>query len=439
MKSLIFILLTQFVVAQQIPIDSISYEYFYEKELQQITLFKLRQLGKPYNAKAQFEIAELYAKINCEDSAYATYYKIYEYEKVKRSFSENKFKELLFQLHNGESSKHDYTKDRRAFLSELDLLSKNDKTDKWRAIVSKERATDYVLDSTNLNLGYTNTIALQNTNYYKQNFDFKSRVLLNLGNFNTDRENYTKAKNLLLESYIVAYKSNNYTLQVYAKINLAVNEIQQKNYKLALEYLNEIEEIPNNKFKVKINRIVHKLKKRAYDGLEDTENAENQELYIKKYDSLINDFQKNSNFYEIDVAYQLKEKDKKIKELNKSRTLFSILLFGVFLLALYSFVRWKKSDRKKRILNQENQSLNLENEKAKTELETVKSLVINDYVVLKNKSKVYLKELIYVKSDGHYLNLYTTSKKEFVRGKISEIEQQLPPNFIKCHRSHIVL
>jgi len=45
---------------------------------------------------------------------------------------------------------------------------------------------------------------------------------------------------------------------------------------------------------------------------------------------------------------------------------------------------------------------------------------------------------MYVKSDGHYLNLFTTNKKEFVRGKISEIEAQLPPNFIKCHRSYVV-
>ena len=51
---------------------------------------------------------------------------------------------------------------------------------------------------------------------------------------------------------------------------------------------------------------------------------------------------------------------------------------------------------------------------------------------------MYLSELIYIKSDGHYLNLHTTSKKEFVRGKISEMEQQLPPNFVKCQRSYIV-
>ncbi|WP_299384065.1 LytTR family DNA-binding domain-containing protein [uncultured Lacinutrix sp.] len=119
------------------------------------------------------------------------------------------------------------------------------------------------------------------------------------------------------------------------------------------------------------------------------------------------------------------------KAFNKNRIVYSLLLFGVFLLAFYSFIRWKKTDKKKQLLA-------IENEKTKTELETVKSLVTNDYIVLKNKSKVYLKELIYVKSDGHYLNLFTTTKKEFVRGKISEMESELPPNFVKCHRSYIV-
>jgi DNA-binding LytR/AlgR family response regulator len=167
-------------------------------------------------------------------------------------------------------------------------------------------------------------------------------------------------------------------------------------------------------------------------------------LYYK-LDNVISDFSKNSNFYEIDVAYQTKEKDKKIEELssfkktfNTNKIVYSVLLFLVFLLALYSFVRWKKSDKTKKLLNKENQSLSIENKKTKHELETVKSIVTNDFILLKNKSKVYLEALIYVKSDGHYLNLYTTSKKEFVRGKISEIEKQLPPNFVKCHRSYII-
>ncbi|WP_161805021.1 LytTR family transcriptional regulator [Lacinutrix mariniflava] len=445
MKKLIFILLTQFVFAQQMPIDSISYEYFYEKELQQIVKLKQQFKSKPFNAKKQFEIAETYQRINCEDSAYATYYKIYEHEKVARTFKTEEYKELLFQLHKVETSKHNYDKETRRFLNELILLSKNDSNDKWRAKTDQELAIDYFVDSSNYKVGYSKLLAVQHSNYYKNNKEFKAATLSTLGNFSITLKNYETASSLLNECYLIATQNEDHLHQSYAKINMAVNQLYQQNYLAAINNLNEVETIPNKKYLVKINRIVHRLKKRVYDSINDVENVKIQTLYVQKYDSLVDDFRKNSNFYEIDVAFQTKEKDKKIKELDllqeaskKNRIVFGVLLFLVFLLALYSFVRWKKSDRNKKLLDAENRNLGIENEKTKTELETVKSLVTNDYILLKNKSKVYLSELIYVKSDGHYLNLFTTAKKEFVRGKVSEIEKQLPPNFVKCHRSYIV-
>ncbi|BEV05947.1 LytTR family DNA-binding domain-containing protein [Chryseobacterium gambrini] len=65
-------------------------------------------------------------------------------------------------------------------------------------------------------------------------------------------------------------------------------------------------------------------------------------------------------------------------------------------------------------------------------------MVIEDHTVLKNKANVYLNELIYIKAEDHYLLLFTSKKKEFVRGKISEIIKELPPNFVQTHRSYIV-
>jgi hypothetical protein len=72
------------------------------------------------------------------------------------------------------------------------------------------------------------------------------------------------------------------------------------------------------------------------------------------------------------------------------------------------------------------------------ELQKTKELVIEDHIVLKNNAKIYLEKLLYIKAEDHYLELITTTKKEFVRGKISEIRLELPPNFVKCHRSFIV-
>ncbi|MFP5303911.1 hypothetical protein R2R70_22285, partial [Cobetia sp. SIMBA_158] len=81
---------------------------------------------------------------------------------------------------------------------------------------------------------------------------------------------------------------------------------------------------------------------------------------------------------------------------------------------------------KKRKLAKEKESLQIEHTQTIRELEKVKQLIIEDHIVLKNKAKVYLNELLYIKAEDHYLQLITSKKKEFVRGKISEIINELP-------------
>lgn len=445
MKKLVFILFIQFVVAQQVPIDSISYDYFYEKELKQIVRLKEIQENKPFNSKKQFEIAEQYQNINCEDSAYATYFKIYEYEKVQETFDNHMFNELLFKLHKIESSKTSYDKERRYFLGELQTLTQNDASDEWSAKIKYERFKDYFLDSAKYNLASRDIKAVQKSEFYKSNEQFKTSVLIGLGYFQTIQKQYLNAEATLFDASYLAEKNKDTLNEVYSFINLSVNENYRKNYEKALYYVDKASKVKNTKFRIKLERIFAIIKGNSYYGLKDSVNLKQQDLRLEKLNLLIDDFRKNSNFYEIDIAYQVKEKDKKILELSsfkntfkKNRIVYSILLFMVFLLALYSFVRWKKSDRNKKRLDEENEFLNIQNKKTKSELENVKSLVHNDHIILKNKTKVYLSELIYIKSDGHYLNLNTTAKKEFVRGKISEMEQQLPPNFVKCQRSYIV-
>lgn len=445
MKKIFFILFTQFVLAQTIPIDSISFESYYGKELKQVAFLKQQQKTQPFNFKTQLLIAELYKQINCEDSTYSTLYKVYENEKNNKTLNEEDYKQLLFDLHIVESSKHNYSKDRRYFLKQLKEVTENDKEDKWKAKINYEIFKDYFLDSTKYSLANSSILITRETNFYKNDLQFRSSVLVGLGYFQTRLKKYQIAENTLLEALSLAEENKDKLRQVYSLINLGLNENYRSNYKKALYYFKKAEHISNNKYRLKIDRLLAINRSNSYYGIKDTINLKHQDLRILKLDSVINDFRKNSNFYEIDVAYQTKEKDEKIEELStfqksyeKNKLIYSILLFLVFLLALYSFVRWKKADRKKQLLNRENKNLNIENEKTKTELETVKSLVTNDHIVLKNKSKVYLDSLIYVKSDGHYLNLFTDTKKEFVRGKISEIEKQLPPNFVKCHRSYIV-
>ena len=50
----------------------------------------------------------------------------------------------------------------------------------------------------------------------------------------------------------------------------------------------------------------------------------------------------------------------------------------------------------------------------------------------------FLKKLKYIKSDGNYLEFVTDSKTIIDRNKIKAILEELPPNFVKVHRSYII-
>ena len=59
-------------------------------------------------------------------------------------------------------------------------------------------------------------------------------------------------------------------------------------------------------------------------------------------------------------------------------------------------------------------------------------------IVLNNKTKVYLDTLKYIKSDGNYLEFITDQKTIIDRNKLKDILADLPPNFMRVHRSYVV-
>ena len=413
--------------------------------MQSIVQLKKELIGKNFNALKNIKLAELYANINCEDSAYATYYKVFEKEKTNKTLNEEQYKEMLFQLHLTESSKKNYNRDRRFFLNQLKIISQKDSSDKWFAKIEYENFIDFYADSLKYQLAFEKIKTIQKTNFYKTNIEFKATTLLGLGSLYTDLKQFDLSEKTLNESLLIATKNNIYLSQIYALINLGVNERVRGNYKKSLSYLNQIDNIPNDKYRIKISRIIAFQKILVYEGLNDTDNSKNQEILFTKLDSLVDDFAKNSNFYEIDVKFLTKEKDAKIAQLNdlenrfsRNKVLYGILIFLVFLLALYSFIRWKKADKNKRILGLEKEIAEQKTIETKQELETVKKKSIIEHIVLKNKSQVHLDDLLYIRADDHYLELITKTKKETTRGSLKEIENQLPPNFSRCHKSYIV-
>ena len=72
------------------------------------------------------------------------------------------------------------------------------------------------------------------------------------------------------------------------------------------------------------------------------------------------------------------------------------------------------------------------------EKEIITKKVETSFIILNNKTKIYVKDLKYVKSDANYLEFYTQHQKILDRNKLKTILEILPPNFVRCHKSYIV-
>lgn len=438
MKYWVF-LLVSFYSFSQTPVDSISYAYFYKNELNEIVELKKQLKDEPNNLLKQIKLAEKYGDINCEDSSYATYFKAFEHNEKLKTLSQVDYFELILELHITETAKKDYTKNRGFFLQ---LLKKNIKNNLQLARFHHETAKQYFADSSDTKTAKIYFEKVKNNPEFSKNLLLQNKYYLSLGNLYTSEKQFKKAHEYITKSLEIATKNNDLLHQVFAHINMAVNYKMQKEWNEALTHLEIAEKIPNEKYKPKVLRIIYANKMQVFETLQNKQKLQEAELIYTKLDSIISDFQKNSNFYEIDAKYQLKEREEKYKTLAQkfyqNKMIYGFIIFIVFLTALYSLVRWKKVDAKKNKLVTEKEAVELLHTSTIEELEKIKQLVIEDHIVLKNKAKIYLNELIYIKSDDHYLELFTTHRKEFVRSKISELLKQLPPNFAQCHRSYIV-
>lgn len=228
--------------------------------------------------------------------------------------------------------------------------------------------------------------------------------------------------------------------------NYANSYYLEQHYEKAANYFIQAEDISMPYYRDKAKRKLYEQLAATYDSLNDNANRRKYEILFTTIDAKIKDREQNIKIHDIDVKYQVETKDRQISVLQKfkmkfeqNRIIFGILLFVVFLLALYSFIRWRKVDLTRKKLEQENEGIQAEHTKTVEQLEKVRQLVIEDHIVLKNKTRLYLDKLMYISADDHYLNFVPEQgKSQFLRGKLSEITTELPPNFIRCHRSYIV-
>ena len=271
-----------------------------------------------------------------------------------------------------------------------------------------------------------------------------SRCYHNLGHYYLLHDNYPEAKKYLTKALEKRLKIKNAIDIASTQTSLGILADKEKNYDLAEDYLLKAkalvknEKTENKAFLLNALSDHYKLKGDFENALNEKEAAMNLKDSLLKNDEVVEVLTQNHE-YRIDKKNaEIQSAESFKSKYNSNRLVFALLLFIVFLIALYSFVRWKKLDFKKKLLLIEKNKIEEKHESMLAELETERKKTIIDYIVLKNKTKIILDELYYIRSDDHYLELITNSKKETIRGSLKQFEDQLPSNFLRCHKSYIV-
>lgn len=454
----------------QIPLDSITLSYFEKDKLALVAELKERA-NKQMSPSVLYDLGEIYEDINREDSA-AKYYD-WAFEKYK-SNKDNKGKLKVLpslislitaqNLHNFDAASYKKTY--------WDLIQNEPKYGLHYTIYKKLEARG-LIRSDSIDKALKILYTLKNKSKPQDSLNLYSTILIHIGLCHKIKEKYPdSAKYYYQKSLNIDKISKTPNALFYNYINQGNFCLQQKDYKNSLAYYDSANMFPPQKYQLKNYRLLYLCYSDIYHLLGDDQKSFTYLKAHNKLDSLINEKQQNQGFYEIETKYNLTETQKQITVLKKfvesykrHKIYYITGLVLTFLLSLYSFLRWKKVDQKRRKIEQERNRIRLEKEQTSREKELaerekehlakekelverqklekekevnqLKQLVFKEHIILSN-AKINLSDLVYIKSDRHYLQLHTTDKKEFVRGKVYEILEQLPPNFIQTHRSYIV-
>lgn len=220
------------------------------------------------------------------------------------------------------------------------------------------------------------------------------------------------------------------------KFNTAINYYKNEQYRKAIPFFRD--DLERDKEKI----LVMYTNEWLSECYEATKQYDSSLYYFKQMNSVkesIDRLSHNEAIIRIEGKYNYEEKVEQLEQLSKkhkktSNQLFTVLpVLGfitlVFMFTFYLYKRYKKK------------SSSLEEEQSETlqRLDELKNIVIKNHIILKDKTKIYISDLLYIKAEDHYLNIFLSNdKNHLVRGKLGQIKEELPPNFIQCHRSYIV-
>ncbi len=273
--------------------------------------------------------------------------------------------------------------------------------------------------------------------YFKGNYHRWKGIYLEVfkQDYSSSYESFLRAKNYYNKlPYYYAQK------EIPALDNsIGILLFRQKKYRKALKIFEPLLEETTIKKKAMNLMYVNEWIYKCYEGLKNYEKAY---FYFSQYKSIYDNLNKEKHIrsiLEIEKDNNLQKKEKELEKLKKENHFLGVslytlipILFGIILILILIYRLYKRYQKKSTVLEEE-QSETIQ------KLDELKQIVIKNHIVLKDKTKVYITDLMYIQSDDHYLKVFTQDgKNRFVRGKLSQLKEELPPNFIQCHRSYIV-
>jgi len=139
-------------------------------------------------------------------------------------------------------------------------------------------------------------------------------------------------------------------------------------------------------------------------------------------DVLILDINLNSNISGIDLAKEIRKRNKKVYLIFSTGHLeYSLIAYSV-----------KTFDYLPKPLTFERLEITL-----KRLLDDVSNNSVKKFIKINNKTIICENEISYIKKDGMKLIFCTASKNYETYSSFSRIENSLPKNFVRCHKSYI--
>ena len=223
------------------------------------------------------------------------------------------------------------------------------------------------------------------------------------------------------------------------KVNLGIVLFNQNKTAESIEVFKDAMHEESNYYSKKSKMYISIWLNKAYKKLNMIDSAYVYSEMSAKLKDEIDKYNHSIAIKNIEEQSNVKEKEEEINVLEQHNNVLSknlntlIPFLGIIIFALIcSFYLYKRYKKKSTILEDE-QSETLQ------KLDELKNIVIKNHIVLKDKTKIYISDLLYIKAEDHYLNVVLNeNKNHFVRGKLNQIKEELPPNFIQCHRSYIV-